>query len=317
MNALRLVQASTLAPEVDALALSMLAASMLVLFVVFGLIFFFGIRYRKGSPHSREGGSKNQSFLELGWSLATLAVFFGIFGWGAVLYMKMHVVPAGAAEITVVGKQWMWKFQHAEGQRELNELHVPVGKPILLTMTSQDVIHSFFVPAFRLKQDVLPGRYTQTWFQATTPGEYHLFCAQYCGTAHSEMRGKIIVLSAPDYQRWLETGLSSRSTGGENKVTRGARLFNQLGCLSCHSANNSGVDAPRLDNLFGSLVALSDGTHVRADENYIRESIVNPNAKVVQGFASDMPTFSSLTNEEDVLDLIAYIKSLHNEAPHD
>ncbi len=299
--------ASTLAPRVDAVTLVLLGATGFMLISVFCLITFFGIRYRKGSPYSRKVTWKGKHAIEWGWTYATFFIFIGIFVWAAIVYFDEHLPPPGSIEIHVIGKQWMWKFQHPEGIRELNALHVPTGHPILLTMTSEDVIHSFFVPAFRVKQDVLPNRYVSTWFQATAPGTYHLFCTQYCGTMHAEMRGKIIVMLPSDYQTWLQTGLEPK--GSITMASHGRELFTRLGCISCHG-NNPGVRAPSLADLYGKSVALSDGTHVIADENYIRESILNPQSKITMGYHNIMPSFAKQTSEEDLLDLIAYIKSL-------
>jgi cytochrome c oxidase subunit 2 len=233
----------------------------------------------------------------------------------------MHSPPPGAIEVTAVAKQWMWKFQHPNGRRELDELHVPVGKPVLLTLTSQDVIHSFFVPEFRVKQDVLPGRYTRVWFEATRPGDYHLFCTQYCGLDHARMRGQVHVLTPEDYERWLQGGEPADGArfgraGGPalSMAARGGRLFTRLGCVSCHGLN-PGVQAPSLYGVYGSQVALSNGDTVLADENYLRESILNPRAKIVMGYPAVMPSFAGVIQEEDVLDLIAYLKSLQGTPP--
>lgn len=299
--------ASTLSSQVDAITFTLLGVTGFMLIAVFLLIAFFAIRYRHGSPHTRkiEWGGKHA--VEWGWTYATFAVFLGIFAWGAYIYFEQHNPPAGSTEITVVGKQWMWKFQHPEGILELNELHVPIGQPILLTLTSQDVIHSFFVPAFRIKQDVIPDRYVHLWFQATKPGTYHLFCTQYCGTFHAEMRGRIIAMSQQDYEEWLETGLAPK--GSISMASRGQELFNRFGCVHCHTPN-AFVKAPLLNGLYGKTVILSDGTTVIADENYIRESILNPRAKITQGYENIMPPFKGALSDEDVLDLIAYVKSL-------
>ena len=315
LSALTPEVASTVAPHIDALMGALLLICVLILVIVFGLIFFFSIRYRKGSPHSRVISEKGQEILEWGWTSASLIIFMGIFIWSSLIYFKLHVAPSGSTEISVVGKQWMWKFQHPEGKREINELHIPVGVPILLKMTSQDVIHSFFVPAFRIKQDVLPGRYTEVWFEATKTGEFHLFCAQYCGTAHADMIGRIVAMSKDSYQRWLETGLGGRvGASFEVMASRGTRLFTRLGCISCHN-EQPGAKAPTLYGLYGSTVGLSDGTSVVADENYLRESILNPNAKIVQGYPAIMPSFTGAVSEEDLFDLIAYIKSLKGSPP--
>lgn len=304
-------QASTVAHHVDYITLGLLILSTLIILLVFGLILFFSIRYRKGTPYSREIKMTGSRKLEWGWTFLTFFAFLGLFVWAAVIFFNMHVPPSGAAEIMVVGKQWMWKFQHPDGKREINELHIPVGEPILLVMTSQDVIHSFFVPDFRIKQDVLPGRYSRIWFQATRPGEYYLFCTQYCGTMHAGMRGKVIAMQPKDYQLWLQTGISATSLTGEpmSMASRGSLLFTRLGCISCHGVN-PGVKAPSLYGLFGKTVSLSDGTQVIADENYIRESILYPEAKIVQGYPPIMSSFQGVVSEEDLLDLIAYIKAL-------
>jgi cytochrome c oxidase subunit 2 len=317
--------ASTIAPEVDGLTIALTILCGLIVLLVAGLIIFFSVRYRKGSPHNRviraqRAGLLNISLLwEWGWTIGTFVAFLAIFGFATTTYFKMHRPPEGAEEILVVGKQWMWKFQHLSGIRELNELHIPAGRPISFTMTSQDVIHSFFAPEFRIKQDVVPGRYTHTWFEALEPGEYHLFCTQYCGTEHSKMVGRIIVMEKSAYERWLQTGLSGgAAASGETMASRGGKLFTRLGCYSCHGINPGKV-APNLHGLYGSQVGLSDGTSVMADENYLRESIINPKAKIVLGYPDIMPSFSGVASEEDLLDLIAFIKSLQSsptsEAP--
>jgi cytochrome c oxidase subunit 2 len=298
-------QASTIAARVDEVTLALLVLSGAVLLVVFGLIAAFGILYRKDSPRSRQGGNAGNLLLEWGWTLVTFGLFIGIFVWAAVLYFDMHLPPRDSSEISVVGKQWMWKFQHPNGKREINELHIPVGKPIVLNMTSEDVIHSLFVPDFRIKQDVLPGRYTRTWFEAKRIGEYHLFCSQYCGTMHAGMRGRVVVMSQPDYQRWLQAGSSLQPM-----TSRGSRLFTQRGCVSCHGGENPGIRAPALGGIFGTEVGLSDGKTVFADENYLRESIIDPRAKIVMGYTPIMPSYAGQLSEEELLDLIAYVKSL-------
>ena len=307
-------QASTMARQVDAITLSLLLLCGMILALVIGLILTFGILYRKGSPRSREIQKQGQRTLEWSWTLITFFIFIGLFTWAAVVFFRMHVPPPGSSEITAVGKQWMWKFQHPNGRRELDELHVPIGVPILLTMTSEDVIHSLFIPEFRIKQDVLPGRYSRLWFEANRKGEYHLFCTQYCGTLHAGMRGRVIVMSQNDYQQWLQTGISEGPTATLSMASRGGRLFTRLGCMSCHGVN-PGLRAPSLDGLFGKPVGLSDGTTVIADENYLRESILNPKAKIVQGYEPVMPSYAGLISEEDVLDLIAYVKSLNGGSP--
>jgi cytochrome c oxidase subunit 2 len=228
-----------------------------------------------------------------------------IFLWGAVIYFKERTPPRGATEVYVVAKQWMWKLQHEEGQREINELHVPVGRDVKMILTSQDVIHSFYVPAFRIKQDVLPGRYTTAWFHPTKAGTYHLFCAEYCGSQHSGMIGQVVVLEPAQYQAWLSGGGAAGSM-----ASNGQNLFLQLGCATCHRSDTQGR-GPNLAGLFGSPVQLEDGRVVTADENYVRESILTPGAKIVSGFKPIMPAFQGLVSEEQLNALVAYVKSLN------
>jgi len=230
-----------------------------------------------------------------------------MFTWGASLYFQNARSPDDAMEINIVGKQWMWKIQHPEGQREINELHVPVGRPVKLIMTSEDVIHSFFVPAFRIKMDVLPGRYTTAWFEATQTGEFHLFCAEYCGNEHSKMIGKVVVLDPPAYERWI-----GGEGQGESLAELGERRFEELRCVNCHPPG-SGDRGPSLVGLFGSTVPLEGGGTAVADEEYFRESVLNPRAKVVAGFRPVMPTFQGQISEEQLLELIAYVRTLEGE----
>jgi cytochrome c oxidase subunit II len=241
---------------------------------------------------------------EVAWIVIPLILFMGMYAWGAKLYFDVERPPDNALSMYVVGKQWMWKVQHPEGQREINELHIPVGRPVKLTMTSQDVVHSFFIPAFRTKQDVLPGRYTLTWFEATKPGKYHLFCSEYCGTKHSGMIGWVYAMNPHDYQLWLQDGAAEGSL-----ASTGEKLFHQYGCANCHHFSGHGR-APNLQDLYGRTVALSGGGAVIADETYIRESILQPRSKIVEGFQTIMPTFEGLLSEEQVIQLISYIKSL-------
>jgi cytochrome c oxidase subunit 2 len=228
----------------------------------------------------------------------------GVFVVQAQAYFNLYRPPIDALEIYVVAKQWMWKTQHPEGQEEINELHVPVNRPVRLIMTSQDVIHSFYVPAFRIKQDVLPGRYTSIWFEATKPGTYHLFCAEFCGTDHAEMGGSIIVMPQADYEQWLAGGAT-----GASMVESGQVLFEQYGCATCHQADNQGR-GPSLVGVFGQEVQLTNGQTVTVDEEYLRESIVNPHAKLVAGYTAIMPTFQGQISDESIQQIIAYLKSL-------
>jgi cytochrome c oxidase subunit 2 len=297
-----------MAGNVDALYVFLLLISVMVSALIFTLILVFAIRFRrqKGVEAEQIEGSLP---LELTWSIMPLFVFLFIFGWGAVIFFQMRTPPKDASTIYVVAKQWMWKLEHEEGIREINSLHIPVGRNVKLIMTSQDVIHSFYVPAFRVKQDVVPGRYTTMWFKATKPGTYHLFCAEYCGTQHSGMIGEVVVMEAAQYQAWLAGG---GATG--TMASNGESLFQQLGCATCHRSDTQGR-GPNLAGLFGKRVALSDGTTVVADEGYIRESILVPTAKIVSGFKPIMPPFQGLVTEEQLNALVAYVKSLGQPSP--
>ncbi|HEY2016058.1 MAG TPA: cytochrome c oxidase subunit II [Bryobacteraceae bacterium] len=295
-------RASTAAANVDALFIFLLIVSGLMTLLIFVALTYFAARYRhrRGVPAEQIEGSIP---LELTWSIIPFFVFMVIFAWGAVVYFKGRTPPRDSTEVYVVAKQRMWKLEHAEGQREINELHVPVGRDVKLIMTSQDVIHSFFVPAFRMKQDVLPGRYTVAWFRATKPGTYHLFCAEYCGTQHSGMIGSIVVQEPAQYEAWMSGGTSGPLSAS------GEKIFAELGCVTCHRTDTQGR-GPNLQGVFGKPVLLADGRTVTADENYIRESILDPGAKVVNGFKPVMPTFQGLVSEEQLNALVAYVKSL-------
>jgi cytochrome c oxidase subunit II len=297
------VRASTGAGNVDALYIFLVALSAFMCLAIFTMILVFATMYRRRRGVEAEP-IEGSSALEITWSIIPLAIFMVIFIWGAVIYFQERTPPRGASEVYVVAKQWMWKLQHQEGQREINELHVPVGRDVKLIMTSQDVIHSFYVPAFRIKQDVLPGRYTTAWFRATKPGVYHLFCAQYCGTMHSGMIGQVTVMEPAQYQAWLSGGGTTGSLAAS-----GESLFQQLGCPTCHRSDTQGR-GPSLVGIFGKPVQLEDGRTVVADENYIRESILSPSAKVMSGFKPIMPVFQGLVGEEQLNALVAYVKSL-------
>ena len=295
-------RASTAAGNVDALYIFLIIVSGMMTLLVFTAIIIFAARYRhrRGVLAEQIEGSIP---LEVTWSIIPLGVFMVIFAWGALVYFHSRTPPRDATDVYVVAKQWMWKLQHAEGQREINSLHIPVGRDVRLIMTSQDVIHSFFVPAFRMKQDVLPGRYTTAWFHATKAGTYHLFCAEYCGTQHSGMIGDIVVMEPAQYEAWMSGG-----NPGPLSAT-GEKLFAALGCATCHRTDNQGR-SPTLQGVFGKPVMLQDGRTVVADENYLRESILDPGAKIVNGFKPVMPTFQGLVSEEQVNALVAYVKSL-------
>src|ERR1700687_2797944 len=301
------VRASSGAGNVDALYIFLVALSAFMCVAIFAMILVFATKYRRRRGVEAEQ-IEGSSALEITWSIIPLGIFMVIFAWGAVIYFHERTPPRGASEVYVVAKQWMWKLQHQEGQREINELHVPVGRDVKLIMTSQDVIHSFFIPAFRIKQDVLPGRYTVAWFRATKPGTYHLFCAEYCGTQHSGMVGSIVVQEPAQYEAWMNGG----STGP--LCASGEKIFAELGCAHCHHTDTQGR-GPNLQGVFGQPVQLEDGRTVTADENYLRECILDPGAKRVKGFQPIMPTFQGLVSEEQVNALVAYIKSISASKP--
>jgi cytochrome c oxidase subunit 2 len=297
-------QASTIASGVDGVFFLLVGLSLVFGIAVFFFIFFFAIKYRRGSNADRSGMVFESSKLEFTWSFVPLVLALAVFVIQAKAFFDLYRPPIDALEIYVVGKQWMWKVQHPEGQDEINELHVPINRPVRLIMTSQDVIHSFYIPAFRVKQDVLPGRYTSIWFQATQPGTFHLFCAEYCGTDHSAMGGSVVVLSEAEYQQWLSGG-----SGNVPMTEAGEALFQQLGCATCHQADNQGR-GPSLVGLFGREVELEGGETITADEEYVRESIINPRAKQVAGYPSIMPTFQGQISDEGLQQIVAYLKSL-------
>lgn len=297
-------QASTIASEVDSLYVFSLAVSAFFSLLIAAVVLIFFIRYRRRSERETGVPVHGSVALEITWSVIPLVITMVLFGWGAKVFIQARNVPADAREYFATGKQWMWKFQHPEGQREINTLHVPVGERIQLTMTSEDVIHSFFVPAFRVKQDVLPGRYTTLWFEATKTGTFHLFCTEYCGAEHAQMIGSVIVMEPEDYADWLAgTGdvVAPKSAG--------AGLFEQYTCNTCHYDDGSGR-GPSLVGIMGEEVRLADGRTVVRDDNYIRESILHPNEKLVEGYLQIMPTFQGQISEVGVRQLISYIKSL-------
>jgi cytochrome c oxidase subunit 2 len=313
-------QASTFAPQVDALYFFLVGVSVLFGGLIFFLVIYFAVKYRRRSPDEPPPPYMHSDRrLEIAWTVIPFLLTMVMFYWGASLYFTMTRPPKDALEIVVVGRQWMWKFQHPDGQREINQLHVPVGQPVKLTLASEDVIHSFFVPAFRVKMDAVPGRYTSVWFEPTKTGRFHLFCAEYCGTQHSGMIGRITVLEPQEYQNWLDggrVGAAPRAADGAAPVTpdgspvaEGQKLFENFGCAACHHLDRQDI-GPVLTNLFGSQVRLQNGQTVTADENYLRESILRPQAKTVAGFTTLMPSYEGRLNEEQLLQLIAYIKSL-------
>ena len=301
-------KASTFAPKVDALYFYLSGVTLFFALLISATLIFFVIRYRRRSPYEIPRPIAGSHKLETIWTIIPFVIAMTMFAWGAQIYFDQYKPPANAIEVYVVGKQWMWKLQHATGQREINELHVPVGRKIKLIMTTEDVIHDFFVPAFRTKADVVPGRYQTIWFEATKPGRYHLFCAEYCGMNHSGMTGSVIVMEPREFDDWL-----SGNTGTTTPAGAGQQLFQTLGCASCHGATGEGGRGPTLTGAFGATRQLETGESVRVDEGYIRESILNPQAKLVVGFGPIMPTFQGQVSEDQLVQLIAYIKSLHAE----
>jgi cytochrome c oxidase subunit II len=299
-------QASTMAAQVDLLFLFICSVVVFFSSLIAITIILFAVRYRR-TTHRKAEQIEGSLALEIGWTVIPLGIAMVIFVWGAVVFFGMNRPPAQAMEIYGVGKQWMWKFQHMDGQREINQLHVPVGRDVKVILASQDVIHAFYVPAFRIKADVVPGRYTYAWFHATKPGRYHLFCAEYCGTMHSGMVGEVVVMEPAQFEQWLAGGPTEGSL-----AQNGEKVFQQMACNTCHR-NDSGARGPNLAALFGSTVTLADGRKLVADENYVRESILNPQAKVVQGFQPIMPTFQGQLSEEALLQLVEYIKAMKDQ----
>ncbi|MCU1267088.1 MAG: cytochrome c oxidase, subunit [Acidobacteria bacterium] len=301
--------ASTESSKVDALYFYLSGVTVFFTLLIAGVIILFVVRYRRRTPFEVPRPIAGSHTLETLWSVIPFVIAMSIFAWGASLYFHQFRPPNNAVEVYVVAKQWMWKFQHATGQREINELHVPVGQKVKLIMASEDVIHDFFVPAFRVKNDVVPGKYTTLWFEATKPGTYHLFCAEYCGMNHSQMVGSIVVMNPTEFNNWLSGNVNQQSA-----ASSGQQLYQTLGCASCHGNNGEGGRGPALLGVFNSNVQLATGQTIRADEGYLRESILNPQAKIVNGFGPIMPTFQGVVNEEQNVQLIAYIKSLGTQA---
>jgi cytochrome c oxidase subunit II len=301
-------QASSSAWEVDLLTLGLIGLSGFFSSIVILLIIYFSWRYRRSNLNvDRENPPTTSKKMELSWVFLLLFLGMTIYSAAAIVYFRMSRVPEDAHEIYVLGRQWMWQIQHPEGPREINELHVPINRPIRLIMTSQDVIHSFYVPAFRLKYDVIPGRYTNMTFTPTKVGEYHLFCAEYCGTEHSGMIGTVIVMEQRDFQEWLNSGAQSSVPMPQE----GAVVFEEMGCGSCHDPG-SNVRAPLLAGRFGHPVLLENGVSVTFEENYIRESILLPMAKIAAGYEAVMPTYQSQISEAQIQQIIAYLKELES-----
>jgi cytochrome c oxidase subunit 2 len=300
-------QASNFAGNVDALFSFILMTTLFFAVLVTVLIIFAAFKFRRRSEKEVGDDVHGNNVLEVGWTLIPTIIAIGIFAWGAAIYVNYRIAPKDTLDIYVVGKQWMWKLQQPNGRKEINELHIPVNRNVKLIMGSEDVIHDFYVPAFRVKMDVVPGRYNTMWFRPIKTGKYHFFCSQYCGTNHAVMGGWVTVMDPAEYAAWL-----SGESGDVNPAAAGERLFTQFACNTCHLANGTGR-APSLNGVFGANVLLADGSTVVADEAYIRESILQPKAKIVAGYQPVMPTFQGLVTEEQILNLTAYIKSLQSQ----
>jgi len=296
-------QASAAASEVDNLTFFLVGMSTFFTVLIAAMIIFFAIKYRRKSADGVGSSFENSPLLEITWTVIPLLVALFTFAWGLKVFFRLYRPPANAVEYQVTGKQWMWKIQHPTGQREINELHVPIGQPTRLVMTSEDVIHSFFVPAFRVKADVLPGRFTSLWFLPTKAGRYHLFCTEFCGTQHSGMTGWVVVQSPEEYQAWLASAPGPKAPSAD-----GAQLFAQYACNTCHKPGPGGR-GPILHGIFGTEVALADGGTVKVDDAYLRESILMPSARIVQGYEPIMPAFQGQISEEAMQQLIEYIKN--------
>ncbi len=296
-------EASTIAPYMDALYFFLLLITIIGIVLVGALLIGFSLRYRrvKNPVATQVEGS---TLLEATWTIIPLALFLVCFVWGALLYFRIYNPPANAMNIYIVGKQWMWKAEHPGGQHEINALHVPTGRPVQLTMISQDVFHSYSIPEFRVKREVIPGRYTTVWFNATEPGTYHLFCTQYCGTQHSGMIGEVVAMTPADYEKWTQ-----QSTSGMSLAQNGERLFASLGCNACHSGN-AAARGPNLAGVFGSKLTLANGNQALVNEAYLRDAILNPSQHITAGFAPIMPTYQGQISEDGLIDIIEYIKTL-------
>jgi cytochrome c oxidase subunit 2 len=296
-------EASGISPYVDALYVFLLVMTVVGTMLVAVLLLVFSVRYRREkNPVATQ--IEGSTLLEATWTIIPLAIFLVTFVWGALLYFRIYNPPVNSMDIYVVGKQWMWKAEHPGGQHEINALHVPTGKPIQLTMISQDVFHSFSIPDFRVKREVIPGRYSTVWFEATTPGKYHIFCTQYCGSNHSQMIGEVTVLTPADYEKWTE-----ESTSGMSLAQNGERLFASMGCNACHSGN-AAARGPNLANVYGSKLQLTNGSEVLVNEAYLRDAILNPSQHITAGYAPIMPTYQGQISEDGLIDLVEYVKGL-------
>lgn len=301
-------QASTFAASVDALYLFLCALTAFFTILIFSLIVYFSVKYRHSEKNKEAVHIHGNLKLEILWTVIPLIICMILFVWGTWVYMSQQSIPANAKEIFVVGKQWMWKIQHESGHREINELHIPVDTPIKLVMTSEDVLHDFYIPAFRVKRDTVPGRYTSLWFKSNKVGSYHIFCAEYCGTEHSKMIGTVHVLEKEDFAKWMETSLAVPTAKAVPLSEKGKQLFHEFRCNTCHVGEASPL-GPSLTNLYNSEVKLQNGKTVYADDTYLRESILEPNKKLVAGYGNLMPSYKGQLTEEQLIALVSYIKN--------
>ena len=301
-------QASTLAPDIDGLFMFITGINIFFFLLIAILVISFARRYRRRGPNEITPHITHNEKLELAWSIIPLIIVIGVFFWGFHGYINAQVAPANAIEIQAVGKKWIWQFEYPDGMRTLNDIHVPVNRPVRLVMSSEDVLHSFFVPTFRIKKDVVPGRYTEVWFNATKPGVHQVFCTEYCGKGHSDMLARIHVDDEATYQRWLIEGDEELKKMPLPEL--GALMYEARGCATCHTLDGTRSQGPTWKGLFGSNRQFADGTSAVADANYIRESILEPHNKVVAGFEPVMPTYKGLLRDREILGVIEYIKTL-------
>ena len=298
---------STTAEQVDNLFYFILLVSVFFFAIIVGAMVLFVVKYRARPGQSAERSPSHNNALEVTWTVIPGIVVAGIFFWGFVGYLDLRQPPDNSYEIQVNAKKWSWSFTYPNGHVD-NNLHVPQDRPVRLVMSSDDVIHSLYIPAFRLKMDVIPGRYTTTWFESELPGDYTLFCAEYCGTQHSNMLAKVVVHPSGEFEKWLEEAANFLET--VTPVQAGEILYQRRGCIQCHSVDGSAKSGPSFRDVYDSRQALSDGSSVNVDENYLRESILEPQAKVRAGYKPVMPTYQGQLKDEEIAALIAYIKSL-------
>jgi cytochrome c oxidase subunit 2 len=302
-------QASNFAPQVDNLVIFMISVCLFFAVAICAAVIYFFFKYHRKRPDDIGVAIHGDLRLEIAWIVLPFFLLLAMFGWGAAIYVDYRRTPADTLDIYVVGKQWMWRLQQPDGRKEINELHVPVNRNIRLIMASEDVIHDFSVPSFRVKMDVVPGHYNNMWFRPTKPGRYHFFCSQYCGTNHAVMGGWVTVMEPDNYAKWL-----SGTAASGDPVAIGEKLYTELACNTCHTPDGKGR-GPSYNGVYGSKVKLADGSIVVADDAYIRESILQPNAKIVAGYAPVMPSFQGLVTEDQILALTAYIKSMKDQPP--